>query len=366
LAGGVAHDFNNLLTVVNGYADMLLGSLPESGEDWAFVREIRDAGERAAGLTGQLLAFSRKHPTDPTVIDVNAMVREVERMLRRLVGEHILIFTDLGPDVGSVLADSTSMNQMLMNLVVNARDAMPGGGTIEIRTARVVLEDADCAGRPGAKPGPFVQLSVSDAGEGIPPEIQSRIFEPFFTTKRESHGTGLGLSTVYGIVRNAGGWIRVDSKLGEGTTMQVWLPAHATETSTATPASLQAALRGNETILLAEDDRAVRQATQTMLTKFGYQVLCAESGDDAIRLAHENGDRIDLVLSDVMMPHMTGPQLIHRLREGNADLKALLMSGYRPEDLTSSPHRDSEIPCISKPFHPEVLARRIRDVLDSP
>ena len=364
LAGGVAHDFNNLLTVINGYSDMLLAQWPEHHPDWMTVQEIRDAGERAAGLTRQLLAFSRQDLGQPAVIEINQVVRETERMLRRLVGEHIRLATDLDPDAGAVLVDPSSLHQVLMNLVVNSRDAMPEGGTIAITTRRVDWSESNCREESEARPGRFVRLTVTDTGAGIDPEIQPRIFEPFFTTKGGSQGTGLGLSTVYGIVRSAGGWISVSSRPGEGTSIMAYLPVENLPSPPNLAAVAESVPRGTETILLVEDETAVRQTTETMLRSFGYRVIAAASAEEAIELAQLHGDVIRLVISDVIMPEMNGPHLIEQLRREQPGLAALLVSGYRPDEMAASAPDGAPLPYLAKPFSRVALAQRVRAVLD--
>ena len=290
LAGGVAHDFNNLLTVINGYSDMLLAELPEHDPSRGGIHEIRAAGERATSLTAQLLAFSRKDRQRARAVDLNGLVRDLERMLRRLVGEHIEIATRLDESAGPVLADPSALNQVLMNLVVNARDAMPGGGRIEIRTEEVEVVAGESPGGDGT-PGRYVVLNVTDTGSGIPLEIQARIFEPFFTTKQVGQGTGLGLSTVYGIVRNCDGWIRVDSTPGRGTTMRVFLPRHQGAANEPKAGGKVSATGGDETILLVEDDDAVRLAAETMLRQLGYRVHSAAGAEEALEIAGREGGR---------------------------------------------------------------------------
>ena len=364
LAGGVAHDFNNLLTVINGYSDLLLTEWPENHPYWGTVQEIRDAGARAAGLTRQLLAFSRKDEWHAEVVDVNGLVRETERMLRRLVGEHIQVHTRLDESIGKVLADPSSLHQVLMNLVVNSRDAMPEGGSITIATANEEITESSSTAEPGAPRGPYVRLTVSDTGFGMDSAVQSHIFEPFFTTKGSGQGTGLGLSTAYGIVRNAGGWIRVESAPGAGTAMHVWLPVRD-GTAPADPAHAAGVVPGGtETILLVEDDDAVRLATASILRGFGYTVIPAASGAQAIAMMESDVLALDLVISDVVMPDMPGPQFVETIRRTHPDLKALLISGYRAEEMQGAGMRSQELPFLAKPFTRTALAQRVRSILD--
>jgi PAS domain S-box-containing protein len=361
LAGGVAHDFNNLLTVINGYADMLLEDLSRDHPLTQCAQEIRDAGERAASLTRQLLAFSRKDVGERRILDINAVIRDSERMLNRLVGENISVATSLDDAIGTVWSDPAWIHQMLLNLVVNSRDAMPDGGLIEIRTADAVVSEAQCRSHSEASPGRYVRLSVVDSGIGMPSEVLAHAFEPFFTTKPAWQGTGLGLSTVYGIVHNCGGWITADSRPGEGATMNLWLPVREGPVDARSALAEHDRLRGDETILLVEDDPVVRVATANMLRRYGYGVVAAGDGVEAVRLATEWSGRIDLVLSDVVMPGMNGPETAAQLRSRRPGVKVLLMSGYRPDELREVA---AELPFIAKPFTATTLARRVRAVLD--
>jgi two-component system, cell cycle sensor histidine kinase and response regulator CckA len=359
LAGGVAHDFNNLLTVINGYSDMLLTEWTE-GDAAHCLREIHDAGQRAASLTRHLLAFSRKDVGERVVLDVNAVVRDAERMLARLVGEHIRLSTVLDPAAACVWADSSWLDQILMNLVVNSRDAMPTGGSIEVRTADAAIGEEYCRTRSDARPGRYVQVTVTDTGAGMSPDVIARACEPFFTTKPQGQGTGLGLSTVYGIVRNCQGWVDIESEVGRGTAVHTWFPAGgAGAAALETPGAVQ--LRGSETILLVEDDQVVRQATAAMLRRYGYGVVAVGGGAEAVRIAGSPGARIDLLLSDVMMPDMNGVELAEKVRRLRPGVRVMLMSGYRPDEVAAAA---PELPFLSKPFTAVTLAARIRALFD--
>ncbi len=281
LAGGVAHDFNNLLTVINGYAEMLMADMPSDDSMREILLEIRAAGERAAGLTRQLLSFSRKQLVQPTVLSINEVVADVEKMLRRLIGEDIAIVIRLAPSAGAIKADAGQIQQVLMNLAVNARDAMPAGGTLILETNYVKFDESYRADHPEVEPGDYVLLAVTDTGTGMTPEVQQRLFEPFFTTKPQGVGTGLGLATVYGMVKQSGGWIWVYSEVGNGTVFKIYFPRTGEPLSIA-PKPRENELRGNETILVVEDQREVRALAVTALVRYGYRVLDASSGDEAL------------------------------------------------------------------------------------
>jgi PAS domain S-box-containing protein len=365
LAGGIAHDFNNLLTVMLGYSSQLLESMPPSDERREDVKEIERAGERAATLTQQLLAFGRKQLLQPKIIKLSDVVSGVETMLRRLIGEHIELSVRTSPELGCVRADPSRMEQIVMNLAVNARDAMPRGGKLIIETANVNLDPARAA-HVGVAPGPYVILSVADNGVGMDRATQARIFEPFFTTKEVGKGTGLGLATVFGIVQQSGGTVCVDSELGSGTTFSVYFPrTDATregERESGYPGL--AALEGSETILLVEDEEQVRALVRTILQRFGYHVIEAQSGGDALLVSEEHAGAIDLLLTDVIMPHISGPQLAQRL--SRLVMKVLYMSGYTEDSIVHQGVVDSSVALLQKPISPEALMRKVREVLDSP
>ena len=366
LAGGVAHDFNNILTAISGYADLLLADLPESDHRRRDVEEILQAAQRAATLTRQLLAFSRRQVLQPKVIDLNALVRNIEKMLRRLIGEDILFATVLHPRLGNVRADPGQLEQVIVNLAVNSRDAMPDGGRLTIETRNVELDDSYTSDRPTVKPGPYVLLSVSDTGVGMDHETKSRIFEPFFTTKVRGKGTGLGLATVYGIVQQTGGHILPYSEPGKGTTMRVYLPrvdepADPIERpGDTTPEEL----RGTETVLLVEDETPVRAVTRQLLERNGYAVLEAADGASALALVDGNdGPRVDLLLTDVIMPGMSGRDLAMQLGGRRPDLRVVYMSGYTDDAVVRHGMLEPGLAYVEKPFRPQALLRKIREAL---
>jgi PAS domain S-box-containing protein len=365
LAGGVAHDFNNLLTAILSYAELLLTELEMDSPLRNDVDEILQAGVRAAGLTRQLLAFSRQQVLHPTVLSPNSVVDGVERMLRRLIGEDVVLDTRLASDLGNVRADAGQLEQVLMNLAINARDAMPDGGTLTIETANVLLTNDYADAHQPVEPGSYVMLAVSDTGTGMDRATVERIFEPFFTTKEAGKGTGLGLSTVYGIVQQFGGSIWVYSELGRGTTFKIYLPrsdepAEAPMASTGTSGIPV----GTETILLAEDDEQLRKLVSGFLGRIGYQVLAAETGGEALRLAADHGGPIQLLLTDVVMPGLNGREVSNRLGAVRPDLRTLFMSGYTDAAIVHHGILEPGIEYLQKPFTPSVLARRVREVLD--
>ena len=367
LAGGIAHDFNNLLSVVLAYSEMLADGLDANDPMLHDLNDINQAGRRAADLTRQLLAFSRQQVLAPKVIDLNGVVTGMEKMLRRLLGEDVALTVATAQKVGRVKVDPGQMEQILMNLAVNARDAMPAGGRLTIETREVAIEGDQPGEYPGAAPGRYVLLAVTDSGTGIDAATQAHIFEPFFTTKAVGKGTGLGLSTVFGIVRQSGGHISVRSTMGEGTTFRVLIPvADPSHPITAAPAALAASdtLAGSETVLLVEDEEGVRRLVRTVLRRQGYTVLEAQNGGEALLICEQYAKPIDLVLTDVVMPHLNGPQLFDRLHPMRPDMQVLYMSGYIDHAF-----RDGEIEpgaaFLQKPITPGVLARRVRQVIDS-
>jgi two-component system, cell cycle sensor histidine kinase and response regulator CckA len=364
LAGGIAHDFNNLLTVINGYGDMLLRQLREGDPIRESVAEICHAGNRAAELTRQLLAFGRKQFIEPRLVDINELIARNSGMLQRLVGEDIEMEIRLDAALGRVMADSGQLLQVLMNLVVNARDAMAHGGRLAIQTSNAEVDEAGAAAHPGLTPGQFVLLTVSDTGTGIDKQIQERIFDPFFTTKSEGQGTGLGLSTTYGIIRQSGGFILVDSEPGSGAAFHVYLPrvpAAAEPAASADAPSLT--LSGSETILVVEDQEAVRKMVVAALKSFGYRVLEAAHGSDALRVAGEYPGPIHLMVTDVVMPRMTGRELAGRMAPLRPEMKVVYMSGYAQDIIAGGGQIERGLVYIAKPFAPDVLAARVREVL---
>ncbi|MFA6147185.1 MAG: PAS domain S-box protein [bacterium] len=367
LAGGVAHDFNNLLTAISGYSELLLHRLPAYSTLRRNVEEIRKAGDRAAALTRQLLAFSRRQVLQPKVLDLNTVVTTMEQMLRRLIGEDIELLTDLSPSLSRVKADPGQIEQVIVNLAVNARDAMPGGGRITVSTADTCLSPAYAAAHPEVRPGPHVLLSVADTGHGMSDETQAHLFEPFFTTKERGKGTGLGLATVYGIVQQSGGHIRVNSAADSGSTFLIYLPRVETAEDrvqgTDRP-SLPHPSPGTETILLAEDEEVVRRLTREILSENGYKVLEAENGREALLLSEAHRGEIHLLLTDVVMPKMSGRELTERIRPLRPGLRILYMSGYTDDAILRHGVLEDGIPFLQKPFTPEDLARKVREVLD--
>jgi PAS domain S-box-containing protein len=363
LAGGVAHDFNNHLTVINGYCDLLLAGLPPQDALNDPLEEIRRAGERAAALTKQLLAVSRKQVLEPKALNLNTVIADVETMLRRLVGGDIEIETQLDPELGTVQADAAQIQQVLMNLVVNARDAMPKGGRIVFETLNVELDQAYFGRHADSKTGPHVQLVVSDSGAGMNPDTQQHIFEPFFTTKGSGAGAGLGLSTVYGIVKQSGGWIWVYSEPGRGTTFKIYLPRVESGVEAGSTATLAAPLGGTETILVVEDQEELRTLVVEMLKGYGYQVLAAANGDEALDLCAQHTGPLDLMITDVVMPRMTGRELFDRLAQSRSQVKVLYVSGYTANVIAHQEVLDSGAAYLPKPFSPEELARKVRQVL---
>jgi PAS domain S-box-containing protein len=364
LAGGVAHDFNNLLTVINGYGELVLGALPAINPNRELVREIVAAGERAAGLTRQLLAFSRKAILKPKVLDLTTVVTDVERMLRRIVGEDIQLTVVSDPEVGAIKADPGQVEQVILNLVVNARDAMPTGGRLTIEVRNVELDETYARDHTDARPGSHVLLAVTDAGCGMDTATIARIFEPFFSTKGE-HGTGLGLATVHGIVRQAGGHVAVYSEVGHGTTFKVYLPRVEQRPSLGkSHHNLALMPRGSETILLVEDEDGVRVLARRVLQSSGYALLEARDGAEAVRIAEEHLGQIDLLVTDVVMPRLDGRVVAERVTEMHPGIKVLFLSGYTDDAVVRHGILEAEVAFLQKPFTPTSLAAKIREVLD--
>jgi signal transduction histidine kinase/ActR/RegA family two-component response regulator len=368
LAGGVAHDFNNLLTVITSYCELLLEDIPADDARRSDVEEVLRAAGSAARLTRQLLAFSRQQILQPEALDLNVAVAELEKMLRRLLPADIGLTPSLSPDLGTVTADRGQLEQVIVNLVVNARDAMPHGGQLTIGTANVDLDDTYIARQHFASPDPgrYVVLSVSDTGHGMDAATQARIFEPFFTTKEKGHGTGLGLSTVYGIVKQSGGYVWLYSEVGRGTTFKIYLPRVEARTGARLAAPLAREVTGgDETVLLVEDEEAVRTIAQRILERHGYRVLAAANGADALRIEEEIAGAIDLVLTDLVMPKMGGQEMVKRLRSGRPAIKTLMMSGYTSDQSFRQRVLEEGIPFLEKPFTPGVLLAKVRAVLDA-
>jgi two-component system cell cycle sensor histidine kinase/response regulator CckA len=364
LAGGIAHDFNNLLTAVTGFAEMLVASLPPDGAERHRAAEILKASERGAGLVRQLLAFSRRQVTKPRVLDLNAVIRETDAMLRQILGEHLRLDLDLAVTPCATLADSSQIEQILVNLVVNARDAMPRGGTITVSTGRAALDDEFARLHVGARPGSYVTLSVADNGEGMGPETRARVFEPFFTTKVQGKGTGLGLATVYGIVKQNDGYIWVESAPGQGARFDVYLP------ESARPGSASPTVPGETdltplsgTVLLAEDDPIVREMARDVLEDAGLRVIEAADGERALDAASLHDGPIDLLLTDVIMPGLGGKELAERLAELHPTTRVLFTSGYLDEQMAPRGVLPPDTPLLQKPFTRDALLARVRQAL---
>lgn len=370
LAGGVAHDFNNLLTVVELSARMISQQLHPADPLWEHVRQIQEASERGIRLTRQLLSFSRRGAIEPQPVNLNHIVAELSRMLQRIVGEEVEVVTDLADELWYVEADPTHVEQVIVNLAVNGRDAMPKGGRLAIQTANQVLARMPDSLPPDARPGEYVVLCVSDTGVGMDDDIKAHVFEPFFTTKTQERGTGLGLPTVYGIVRQNGGYIGLESQVGQGTTFTIYLPrceagvAEAAGEATARPAPAASA-PGSETVLVVEDETAVLGLARQILEEQGYQVLVAGNGPEALQVGQEQGRIIDLLLTDVVMPGMNGRELAERLRPHQPGMKVLYMSGYSDDALASRNLPGRGLHFLAKPFSMDHLVRKVRAVLDA-
>jgi CheY-like chemotaxis protein len=363
LAGGVAHDFNNLLTVINGYTDLVLKQAGNDDSLREMITEIGRSGQRAADLTGQLLAFSRRQMVSLKVVDLNAVIGDTAKMLRRLVGENIEVKTVLDPRLGSVRADTGQLHQVLLNLAVNARDAMPGGGTFLIETFTVEIDEDYVRSHAEARAGAYVLLAVSDTGTGMDAGTCDRAFEPFFTTKAPGEGTGLGLSTVYGIIKQSEGWISLYSELGKGTTFKIYLPIVTEAAQTPADPSAGAAVRGTETILVVEDQEDVRKLLVEVLSQYGYRVRAAINGTEALQTAKRFPGPIDLMITDVVMPGMTGPELASKLAPSRPAMRVLYMSGYTQTLIDRQGLVETGVAFIAKPFGPKELLQQVRRIL---
>jgi two-component system cell cycle sensor histidine kinase/response regulator CckA len=363
LAGGVAHDFNNLLTVILGYERMLLEELPPDSPLRDYAAEVLKAGERAGTLVSQLLAFSRRQVMQPRVLDVNLLLLDAEKMLRRLIGEDIQLSVLLSPEAGNIRVDPGHIEQIVFNLAVNARDAMPDGGRLTIETAPARLDEAYARTHAGVTPGDYVMLGISDTGQGMDAETKSHMFEPFFTTKGQGKGTGLGLATVYGIVKQSGGDIWVYSEPGQGTTFKVYFP-RADGPADRPAGSPSAAVRGTETVLVVEDEEGVRELIAALLRRLGYTVIAAVDGHDAIRLSERHAGPIQLLLTDVVLPQAGGRQVAEKLRLARPGMRVLYLSGYTENAVVHHGVLDADVAFLAKPFSHEALAKKVREVLD--
>jgi len=368
LAGGVAHDFNNILTAIVGYTDLLAVDFSDNPQHHEDLEEIRKAARRAAALTRQLLAFSRKQVLEPKIIDLNTVVLNLDKMLRSLISENIELKTRLGDHLAAARADPNQLEQVIMNLAINARDAMPDGGALTIETANVSLDDNYAAQHVSVIPGDYVMLAVTDTGSGMSEDTKARIFEPFFTTKPAGRGTGLGLSTVYGIVKQSGGNIWLYSELGKGTTFKVYLPAIEAlpEDIGKAAAPSEASIQGFGTVLVVEDDDQLRRLTQRALAAHGYNVLVAERGRTALEIARRHQGNIDLLLTDVIMPDTNGRKLADALRAARPGLRVLYMSGYPDGAMTNHGILEEGVHYLAKPFTTEAVTRKVRGVLEAP
>ncbi len=372
LAGGIAHDFNNLLAVIINYAafvadDLAAAKRAEIGDRWAAtcedVDQIRLAAEQAANLTSQLLAFARRDAVKPEVVDVNEVVTHIEQLLSRTLGEHVELVSSLGEGLWPVLIDPGQLEQILVNLAVNARDAMPDGGVLRVDTANIDVDATYASSRSELAPGCYMRLQVSDSGEGMSREAVQRAFDPFFTTKPQGQGTGLGLATVYGIVQRAGGRAQIYSEVGVGTTFTALLPATGEVRSLPVRPLDPVRLQGEETILLVEDEPSLRRVAQRILTDHGYKVIEAGNGADALAAASEHAEQIDLLLSDVIMPQMSGPQLAEQLLSRRSGLRVLFMSGFAAPLLGSGGQLKDDVELIDKPFSASTLLGKVGEVL---
>ena len=364
LAGGVAHDFNNLLTIISGYSEMILTELPDGDELRSSVIPISEAAERAASLTRQLLAFSRRTVLEPKVLDLNVVVKETEKMLQRLLGEDIVLTASLDAAIGRVKVDPGQLGQVLMNLAVNARDAMPRGGSLTLETQPADLDEAYRETHPESQTGRHVLLALTDSGCGMSPEVRSHMFEPFFTTKGVGKGTGLGLAVVQGIVKQSGGSVEVYSEPGIGTTFKIYLPV--AEEPTALPVGTESVIdvQGTETILLVEDDDGVRRFAFRSLEAHGYRILQARDAGQAVAIAEQHTGPIDLLAADLVMPRMSGRELAEVLQPKFPKMKVLYLSGYTDDAVVRHGILQADVNFLQKPFSPFSLARKVRQVLD--
>jgi nitrogen-specific signal transduction histidine kinase/ActR/RegA family two-component response regulator len=368
LAGGIAHDFNNLLTAIMGNSELLLAKIDEDDPRRADIEEIRHAGARAARLTRQLLAFSRRQVMEPAILDLNSVVENVSKMIQRLIGEQIELLTNLDGDLGQVVTDPGQIEQVILNLAVNARDAMPEGGKLLIETANADFDVEYLNRHARVEPGLYVMVAVSDTGRGMDEETRSRIFEPFFTTKESGKGTGLGLSTVYGIVKQSNGYIWVYSEPGRGTTFKIYLPRAERAELVESPeiAAVEHVPRGGETALLVEDDDGVRAVVRRTLQSGGYVVLEARNAGQAVRLAREYDGPIDFLVTDLIMPDMSGRELAKRVAAYRPLVRVLYMSGYSDNAVLGQGMLTPEMEFLAKPFSQDSLLQKVRRILETP
>jgi len=365
LAGGIAHDFNNIMTVITGFSDLLMAAPELTDTHREFVANIHEAGRRAAGLTQQIMAFSRKQMLIPCVLNLNTVVRDIGAMVKRLIGSNIRFVTETAADLGAVKVDPTQVGQVILNLAANARDAMPDGGRLVVATANAELGPDVTAEYPDVRPGRYVMLSIADTGGGIPADVLPHIFEPFFTTKAVGQGTGLGLATVYGIVKQSGGHVAVESTAGAGTTFRVYLP-QVEEQPAAAEREASLPPRGSETVLLVEDEDAVRRMTKLILKREGYLVLEAADGRDAIAVAEGHAGPIHLLMTDVMMPHLSGREVADQFRGSGRVSRVLFVSGYTEDVLVHQGVESESAEFLHKPFDIAAMLRKVREILDRP
>ncbi|HEX4121031.1 MAG TPA: response regulator [Verrucomicrobiae bacterium] len=367
LAGGVAHDFNNILAVIMGYCDLMMIKVETEDTFKSYLETIRSAAERAASLTRQLLIFSRKEALQPVVLDINEVVKDLDNMLRRLIDENINLVIIPEKEIGRVKADSGYVGQLLMNLVVNARDAMPNGGTLTIATENVAFDETSASTVEGAVPGNYVMFSVTDTGTGMTDEIKAHLFEAFFTTKPKGKGTGLGLATCQTIVQQSAGYIGVHSEVGKGTSFSVYFPRVDQPLDEAAKPQRGPLPRGTETLLIVEDEPSLRHLARNFLESQGYEVLLASNGQDALHMVRDHrGSPIRLVITDMIMPQMGGKVMAEWLTTGNPDLKILFTSGYTDDELTQNGAYEGEFQFLPKPYSPATLGRKVREILDDP
>jgi CheY-like chemotaxis protein len=365
LSGGIAHDFNNLLGVIIGYIQVIKRTLNPEQPSYEYAEEIEKASQRAVALTRQLLAFSRQQVLEPVILNMNTLLLDMEKMLPRLIGEDVQLNLVLDPSIGQVKADPGQIEQVIMNLAVNARDAMPDGGTLTIHTANADLDAAFAREHPGSIPGPYVMLAVADTGTGMDPETQAQIFEPFFTTKGRDKGTGLGLATVYGVVKQSCGYIAVESEKGKGAHFKIYLPRIEQPVAAQSKSSpVPLTMRGSETILLVEDAEPLRKLAHMLLRDNGYQVLAAADGSEAQQVAAQHPGPIHLLLTDVVMPGINGRVLAERLASRHPEMKVLYMSGYTDSFIAGHAALEGGLYLIHKPFAEEVLMRKVSELLD--